>query len=92
MEIWIPAAGILIAFSALWWKITTSLATKDDLQEIRQQIHEGISRIDNDIDDRFLRIGNNIRKFDQTQVQQSQDFRQCSKHKGRHSFMPLNTS
>ena len=54
MEIWIPVAGIFIASSALWWKITTSLVSKDDLREMRRQI-----------DDRFMRIENDIRELRQ---------------------------
>lgn len=54
METWIPLAGIIIAFTALWWKMTTSLVTKDDLKEMRRQI-----------DDRFMRIENDIRELRQ---------------------------
>ena len=49
MEIWIGFGGIIIAFSALWWKMTTSLVTKDDLKEMRRQIDDRFGRIENDI-------------------------------------------
>lgn len=64
MEMWLPLAGIVIAFSALWWKITTSLVTKDDLKEMRRQINDRFSQIDvrfAQIDERFVRIENDIR-------------------------------
>ena len=49
MEIWVGFGGIIIAFSALWWKMTTSLVTKDDLKEMRRQIDDRFGRIENDI-------------------------------------------
>ena len=49
MEIWIGFGGMIIAFSALWWKVTTSLVTKDDLKEMRRQIDDRFGRIENDI-------------------------------------------
>ena len=57
MEMWIPLAGIVVAFSALWWKITTSLVTKTDLNEARRQIDDRFKIID----DRFNRVENDIR-------------------------------
>lgn len=49
MEIWIGFGGMIIAFSALWWKMTTSLVTKDDLKEMRRHIDDRFGRIENDI-------------------------------------------
>ena len=49
MEMWILLAGIVIAFSALWWKLTTSVATKSDLQDMRRQIDDRFNRVENDI-------------------------------------------
>ena len=40
MEEWLKIAGAVIAFCALWWKITTSMAqmaTKADLAALRQE-------------------------------------------------------
>lgn len=61
MEIWIPLAGIVIAFGALWWKLTTSVATKADLQDMRRQIDDRFKLID----DRFNRVENDIRELRQ---------------------------
>ena len=49
MEMWILLAGIVIAFGALWWKLTTSVATKSDLQDMRRQIDDRFNRVENDI-------------------------------------------
>ncbi len=40
MEEWLKIAGAVIAFCALWWKITTSMAqmaTKADLEALRRE-------------------------------------------------------
>ncbi|MDE0297781.1 MAG: hypothetical protein OXN17_04055 [Candidatus Poribacteria bacterium] len=40
MEEWLKIAGAVIAFCALWWKITSSMAqmaTKSDLAALRQE-------------------------------------------------------
>ena len=41
MEEWLKIAGAVIAFCALWWKITSSMAqmaTKADLAALRQEL------------------------------------------------------
>ena len=65
MEMWILLAGIVIAFSALWWKITTSLVTKDDLKEARRQIDDRFIRIESDIRNDISDIKNDIRELRQ---------------------------
>ena len=48
MEEWLKIAGAVIAFCALWWKITTSMAkmaTKADLATLRQELKTDIEAL-----------------------------------------------
>lgn len=65
MEMWIPLAGIVIAFTALWWKMTTSLVTKTDLNEARRQIDDRFNRVESDIRNDIRDIKNDIRELRQ---------------------------
>ncbi len=41
MESWlVPTIAIVISALSLWWKITTKMATKDDITELKNDIRE----------------------------------------------------
>lgn len=40
MEHWIPTIPLLIAIAGLWWKLTTSVATKEDIKELKADMRE----------------------------------------------------
>ena len=40
MEHWIPTIPLLLAIAGLWWKLTTSVATKEDIKELKADMRE----------------------------------------------------
>ena len=56
MENWLPAIPSLLAIGALWWKITTdmatmraNMATKDDIRDLRAELQDLRSELQADI-------------------------------------------
>ena len=39
IKVFIPLIGSLVGIAALWWKLTTSMATKKDISELRADMH-----------------------------------------------------
>ena len=53
IKVFIPLIGSLVGIAALWWKLTTTMATKQDILELRMDIlrrqelrHATICRLD----------------------------------------------
>ena len=40
LEHWIPTIPLLLAIAGLWWKLTTSVATKEDIKELKADMRE----------------------------------------------------
>ena len=49
METWLPTIAPLIAIAGLWWKITTSMATKADLHKKKDDIDKQFTEVKADI-------------------------------------------
>ena len=49
MENWLPTIAPLIAIAGLWWKITTSMATKADLHKQKDDIDKQFAEVKADI-------------------------------------------
>jgi hypothetical protein len=46
MESWIiPTIAVIVAASGLWWKVTTSMATKADISQLRTELKDDIREI-----------------------------------------------
>ena len=45
MENWLPALPSLIAIGALWWKVTTTMATKQDIRDLRSELQADIREL-----------------------------------------------
>ena len=45
MEQWLPALPSLLAIGALWWKVTTTMATKQDLQSMETRLQADIREL-----------------------------------------------
>ena len=41
----IPTIAVAIAFGSLWWKMTTNMATKDDIATLRAELQADIREI-----------------------------------------------
>ena len=46
MKQWIPFIATLIAILALWWNISSTMATKEDIKMLRSEINSRLDRIE----------------------------------------------
>ena len=41
IKVFIPLIGSLVGIAALWWKLTTNMATKKDISDLRADMNRG---------------------------------------------------
>ena len=46
MKQWIPFIATMIAILALWWNISSTMATKEDIKMLRSEINSRLDRIE----------------------------------------------
>lgn len=46
MKQWIPFIATMVAILALWWNISTTMATKEDIRILRSEINSRLDRIE----------------------------------------------
>ena len=57
IKVFIPLIGSLVGIAALWWKLTTSMATKKDISDLRADMN----RIDENLRNALNRLESNLR-------------------------------